>query len=269
MTPSVVCPRRRPLAAALGAVGLLSLCWPALAGAQTALDGPRGAQTALDGPAILQRVDEATNGPRDQSMQARLLLIDKGGSTKERTFEVLQKGSDRRLARFLSPADQKGIAVLSLPGGVIYLYLPAFQKVKRIASHVKNTSFAGTDFTYDDMEAKRYSDHYQAALLRSESAHHVLELRPRKPDESEYGRLVMWVERESFVPVTVEFYDKKDALVRRLTSSGIEKIGGYWIAREREMADLASGHRTRMVLSSIRFDTNLSDDLFSTRYLER
>jgi len=260
---------RRPAALLIAAAMLLAVWLSAAVPVTLSAQAAMGTQTALDGPAILLRVDEATNGPRDQSMQARLLLIDKDGGTKERSFEMLQKGSDRRIARFLSPADQKGIAVLSLPDGVIYLYLPAFKKVKRIASHVKNSSFAGTDFTYDDMEAKRYSEHYTAVLLASEAEHFVLELRPRKPEDSDYGRLVMRVDRQSFVPMSVEFYNKKDAPVRRLSSSGLEKIGAYWIAKEREMTDLLSGHRSRMVLSSVRFDTNLGDDLFSTRYLER
>ena len=54
-----------------------------------------------------------------------------------------------------------------------------------------------------------------------------------------------------------------------MSSGAIERVGAYWVAREREMADLVSGHRSRMVLTSVRFDTNLADELFSIRYLER
>jgi outer membrane lipoprotein-sorting protein len=67
----------------------------------------------------------------------------------------------------------------------------------------------------------------------------------------------------------VEYYDHKGALARRLTSGAVEKIKGYWVAREREMHDLAAGHRSRMVLTNIRFDSGLSDEIFTTRYLER
>jgi hypothetical protein len=56
-----------------------------------------------------------------------------------------------------SPASEAGIAFLSLPDDLMYLYMPAFGRERRIASHVKNQSFAGTDFSYEDMEAREYA----------------------------------------------------------------------------------------------------------------
>lgn len=55
--------------------------------------------------------------------------------------------------RFLSPAD-KGIAFSSHHIRFFYLSLVS-RKTRRIASHVKNTRFAGTDYTYEDLEAKQ------------------------------------------------------------------------------------------------------------------
>jgi len=59
--------------------------------------------------------------------------------------------------RFTAPASQAGIAFLSLPNDVMYMYLPAFGKERRIASSAKNQNFAGTDFSYDDMESVPFS----------------------------------------------------------------------------------------------------------------
>ena len=87
-----------------------------------------GGLSALD---ILNKVDDVTNGARDQKYTMKIILIDKNGNEKSRELLMLQKGRDKRLARFLTPADQRGIAFLSLPGDVQYLYLPAFGKVRR------------------------------------------------------------------------------------------------------------------------------------------
>ena len=173
-----------------------------------------------------------------------------------------------RLSRFLSPADQRGISVLSLPKGLIYLYLPAFKKIKRIASHVKNQRFAGTDFSYEDMEAKEYSEEYTPTLLRSEPGEYVLELIP-KDKTSDYSKHIMWVRKDNFVIAKSEMYNRRGKLFKQLTSGAIEKIDGYWVVREREMKDLLKNHRTRMVLEEIRFDSGLSDELFTTRQLGR
>ena len=222
----------------------------------------------LSAAEILERVDRTISEPEDQEMEATLTLIDDKGNERTRVIEMYQKGADRRLARFTEPADQRGIAVLSLPGGNIYVYLPAYRKVKRIASHVKNSRFAGTDFTYEDMEAKSYAESYEPSLLRTERDHFVLELIP-EDRSSEYSRQIMWVRKDTFVADEIEFYDKAGRACKRLTSSSFEKIDGYWVAREQEMVDLMRNHRTRMIMRDIRFDQGLSEDLFSERQLSR
>ena len=97
--------------------------------------------TQLTATQILEKVDDVINAPKDQDIKIKLILIDKNGKESMREMSMLQKGSDKRLVKFLSPADQRGIAFLSLPNDVMYLYLPAFKKTRRIASHIKNNKF--------------------------------------------------------------------------------------------------------------------------------
>jgi outer membrane lipoprotein-sorting protein len=243
-----------------------------LAAIAVALLAPAATASAEEVPSaveILRRADKVMGAPRDQDTLVTLVLVDKDGNRKERTLRMYQKGADTRMARFLTPADQKGISVLSLPDGSIYLYLPAFQKVKRIASSVKNSSFAGTDFTYEDMEARNYADSYTAELLRTETECWVLQLTPKPGTSGGWARLLMWVRRDNAVPITIEYYDGKGRLERRLTSGRLEQIGGYWVAREREMTDVVKNHRSLMIVDKAVFDSGLSDEIFTTRYLER
>ncbi len=227
------------------------------------------AEDGTTGHEILQKVDIVTNAPGDQTMNMNLVLISKDGTTREREIVMYQKGSDRRMGKFLSPADQKGIAFLSLPDGIMYIYLPAFKKTRRIASHIKNTKFAGTDFTYEDMEAGQYADKYTSEILEHGDGYYVLKLIPKTENQSEYSMLKLWVEDEQFLPTKIEYYDKGNSLYKVMTRDKIEKIEGYWIAKETEMSDLKTGQKTRMILQQIQFDQNLPDNLFTERYLKR
>lgn len=229
---------------------------------------PGGGSAGLTGTDVLRKMDAVMNAPRDQEMTAVMILTDRGGIRKERTLQIFQKGTDRRLARFLSPADQKGIGVLTQPDGSIYLYLPAYRKVRRIAGHVRNSSFAGTDFSYSDMEARRYAEDYDARLLEAGKDRFLLELTPRPAAESEYLRLRMEVKADNFFPLSIEFHDANGP-AKRLSFHGIERQGTYWYSREMVMDDLHSGHQTRMTMREIRFDTGLADAFFSQRTLER
>ncbi len=77
---------------------------------------------------ILSKVDDILNAAKDQTLSTTITLIDKAGKTSTREMNLVQKGSDKRLVKFLSPSDQKGIGFLSLPHDNLTVYLPAFGK---------------------------------------------------------------------------------------------------------------------------------------------
>lgn len=218
---------------------------------------------------ILKKFEAVINAPKDQQMNGKLVLIDSKGNEKERTITMLQKGDDKRLVRFLSPADQRGIGFLGLPDDVQYLYLPAFKKVRRIASHIKNQKFAGTDFTYDDLGTLKYSDDYDPKLVEKTEDEYVLELKPKTGKNKDYSKLKIWVRKDIMFPIKTEFYDKANRLWKTMERIQVEKIDGYWISKEIVMKDLKDQHTSKMQLSEIKLDSSLSENLFTERNLEK
>ncbi len=222
--------------------------------------------TAAD---VLKKVDAVLNAAKDQDLEMRMILIDKNGNEKDREAVMLQKGSEKRMIKFLSPADQKGIAFLDLPDDIMYLYLPAFKKVRRIAAHVKNQKFAGTDFTYDDLSTLNYSEEYDPELVEKSEQHFILELTPKKGIKKDYSKLKMWVLTNNFYPEKIEFFNKSGNLWKRGEWRKIEKENDYWVAREVEFHDIKDDHKTKIVLLEVKFDTGLKDEFFTQRYLKR
>ena len=74
--------------------------------------------------------------------------------------------------------------------------------------------------------------------------------------------------RSAFYPTRTEYYDRGGALCKVMEWREISQVEGYWTAQEVEMHDLKAEHRTVMRTRSS-FDTGLSDDLFTTRFLSR
>ncbi len=218
---------------------------------------------------IVAKADAVVNAPKDQKATMKMVLIDKNGNKKERKAEFLQKGNEKRIMRFIAPADQKGIAFLGLPNDVQYLYMPAFHKVRRIASHVKNTKFAGTDFTYDDLSSFEFAKDYNAKLISQDDKSWILELTPKPGVKKDYGKLKMWVRKDNYYPFKIEYYDKGGNLWKVMERRKIEKIGKYWFSKEMELKDLKEDHKTIMTLENVEFDTGLKDKLFTKRYLKR
>ena len=222
---------------------------------------------AQDANTILKNVDDVMYSPKDMTGKTKIILIDKAGKEKTREANIIQKGTDKRIFRFTAPSSQAGIAVLSLPNDVMYLYMPAFGKERRISSSVKSQKFAGTDFSYDDMEAKPNSEKYIPKLLETEENAYVLELTP-KSKKSSYSKVIMKVHKTDFYPISAEFYDKGNRKIKEGISV-YKKIGNYWNAQEMTMTDLKKKHTTKMIMSDVEYDTGLSDDEFTVRKLKQ
>jgi outer membrane lipoprotein-sorting protein len=235
----------------------------------TANTTSNGGLTALQ---ILTKVD-ALDDAKDQSALVEMILVDKGGKKDKKKMTIKMKDGNKRLIKFLAPADVKGIGFLVLnadtPQEKMYLYLPAFRKIRTIASHVKNQSFQGTDFSYEDIGFSEYAKKYTANLQESVSENiYLLELKPEKKT-SDYSKLVMWVNKENFVPAKVEFYNKQNKLYKVMENSKVEQLGKYYAPTIIKMTDVIKKHSTTMHISELKYDSGLDKSLFTKRYLKR
>lgn len=219
---------------------------------------------AQDASTILKNMDDVMYSPKDMTGKNTIILIDRNGREEVREAAIMQKGNDKRMFRFTSPASQAGIAVLSLPNDVMYMYLPAFGRERRIASSAKNQNFAGTDFSYDDMESVLFSEKYAPKLLKTEGNVFVLELTPK--GRSDYSKIIAHINKTHFYPEVMEYYDRGGNKVKEAKYT-FKKIGDYWNAAEIEMTDLKKNHKTKMQMSDVKYDTGLSDDEFTVRKL--
>jgi len=221
---------------------------------------------AQDANTILEKVDNVMFSAKDMKGKTKIILINKAGNKSEREALLLQKGKDKRLFKFTAPSSQAGIATLSLPNDIMYLYLPSFGKERRISSSVKNQKFAGTDFTYEDMEAVSYSKKYTPKLIKTEGDVYIMELKP-KSVKSQYSKILVKIHKTNYYPTYMDFYDKGNKKIKTATYTYI-KNGKYWNAKEIIMKDLKKGHITKMISSSVQYDTGLTDDDFTIRKLK-
>jgi len=224
---------------------------------------------SLNGNEILQKVEEALNAPQDRVAKVKLTLIDRDGNTKIREIKMWQKGRDKRLIKFLSPVDVKGVGFLVLSDEEMYLWMPAFSRIRRIASHIKHQKFMGTDFSYNDIGKSQYTSYYNAKLIKETERIYLLELTPKPDADVAYSRLVMKVSKENWVPREVGFFDKKLKKIKVMRNEEVEEIDGYWVPTRIVMEDLEENHKTVMELIEVQHNLGLSDKIFTKRYLKR
>lgn len=234
-----------------------------------ALASPLWAQTGYD---IMKRANEKPSG-NDMSAKVTMRIVSKTGAVKTREFSMLslkaRDGSESVLVKFLTPADVRGTAFLTVgaAGGEKsqYIYLPSLKKTTRIAAQDKSKSFMGSDLTYDDFGTRTLED-YGFTLLGEESLEGKAcwKIESKSVDKTAAtSRIVSWVEKESLLVLQADFYDKADKLYKQMKVSSREKISGIWTMKELEMKNLATGGSTSLVFGEVKYDSGLSPSLFS------
>jgi len=220
-----------------------------------------------DASTILANMDKIMFSPKDKSGTIQIILIEKDGSEKVREAAMFQKGPDKKLYRYTKPESQSGIATLSLPGDVMWLYMPAFQNPKKISLLSRSQAFTGTDFSYEDMATTPYSDRFVATIQSTGANDYVLELIPNS-DRSIYSKILLRVDKKNAYPIWMKFYNTQGRMFKEATYT-YEKIGKYWNASEVVMKDLEKNHSTKIKLTNIKFDQGLSDDIFKVENMKQ
>jgi outer membrane lipoprotein-sorting protein len=211
-----------------------------------------------------------------------MLLVDRRGNKKQRFIQRYDKevenGLKRALIVFKEPKDIAGTSLLTweLEGGKDkqWLYLPAQKKMQRIAGHSKKGAFMGTDFTYEDLQPDTI-ENYNYNLLDSEKVDkedcYVIEITPatkEKQKESSYSRRVVWVRKDIVFTVKIEFYDRRDRLLKTQTNHDLINIeGSIWMAKKSLMSNHKKRHKTLMGVKDRKINIFIDDTVFTERFI--
>jgi outer membrane lipoprotein-sorting protein len=222
------------------------------------------------GPELLAKIDHALNCFKDAVFDAKLLVKNEKGEAREYGFSTSQKGT-KRLVRFSSPGDVKGMGVLIEDATTMYVFLPGFQRVRRMGGHVKNQTFMGSDFAADEIATTAFSPIYDGKLVGQDEKNWIVELTQKPGLDLEFPKLKVWTDKNMFQPTKIEDYDKDGKLLKTQERLDYKKDSPeHWQPYHIIMTDHRRGdHKSEIVFTGTKIDGGLSDDLFSVRSLVR
>jgi hypothetical protein len=203
-----------------------------------------------------------------------MVLVGRNGSTRERRFEMKVKRDGelvKTYARFTYPSDVAGtqLVVIDTPNQLDeqLLYLPALKRTSRIAGRARSGSFMGSDFSFEDMELNGdlAGSH---TMVSSDDVAWIIDTIPLKG--SSYGRIRSHVRRADYFPVEVEFFDRKDRPIKRLTVEETRRDGDVITPVRSTMKNLKKGTQTHLEVLEYAIGPDLvPDDYFTTAWMER
>jgi outer membrane lipoprotein-sorting protein len=215
----------------------------------------------------------------DLKVKIHMRLVTRDGKERLRDLTMLRKdlqegGEQKYFICFHQPADVRDMTFMVWKYPVKdddrWLYMPALKLVRRIAADDKRSSFAGSDFTYEDVSGRDLEEDAYA-LVREEDLGgkvcDVLRSTPKTEKSADYGYKLSWIDRTTFLPLKEEYYDRQGNLARVFTAGEVKEVQGFPTIVRRTMANLQTGHRTEVVFEEIKYNLGLADDLFTERYL--
>ncbi len=214
----------------------------------------------------------------DGKARVKMTITNKQGQKRQREFVILRKdvkdgGDQNYFVYFQRPPDVRRMTYLVHKHADVnkdddrWLYMPALDVVNRIAAGDKRTSFVGSDFLYEDVSG-RSLDEDTHELIETTDAVFIVKNVPKKPETVEFSYYNVAIDRKTFVPMKMEFFDKEGKLYRVIESTKVETIQDFPTVTQSVVRDLKTGSKTEMEFSDVKYNIKLKD-VFQERYLRR
>jgi len=239
---------------------------------------------------VMRKVDERDSGDSSIS-DITMVFIDRRDRQRVRNLKLYSKdyGADTKtLSLFESPADIRGTAYLnfdwneSLRDDDSWLYLPALQRVKRLATSDTSDSFLGSDFTYADINGFEidwydYSFVNESEMVDGEDCW-VIEMIPkpefkdRAEEATGYSKMQSWISKEKLVQLRGQYWELRGNRVKFFTSSEVELIEDIWTVKRLQAITTRNDrqeHASVLQINSIDYNVDVADELLTTEAMQR
>lgn len=241
-------------AAAAGAFGVIGL--------------PGTASADEKGDKAIAAVDAAIFKAKTQFFGYEATIKTPDKTDRKLSLEVSIK-NEWRYTEFTAPSDVKGTKVLILSPSQMYVYLPAFKKVRRIASHVTDQGFMGMNFTQDDMSITNYSKMYTGTVASDDGKVVKLVMTAKKDSEAPYAKVEMLIEKARNLPTEIKYFSDTGTHLKTETRTGYTCEKDFCAPGELKMVDhTKSGQSTTLVRKTWKVNIDIPDSRFSKRSLE-
>lgn len=216
----------------------------------------------------------------DGIAEVTMTLVNKKGKERTREFTMLRLdiedgGNQMYYTYFKKPSDVARTSFMvhksSEGNDMRWIYIPAVDLVKPISADDKNSSFVGSDFSYEDVSGRHWTEDVHTLKGEGEEngrAVYIIESVPADEGDNSFGKKISYIDKENFLPLKEEYYNDKGEMYRIFTAEEIKEVDGYTTMTTRKIANLDKGSHTIVAFSSIDYDAGLTDDIFTERYLK-
>ncbi len=216
------------------------------------------------------------------SATINLSITEKNGASRNRTISMTTKsfsgGLEKRMIKFLEPADVRGTAMLVVDNknssDEMWIYLPALKRTRRIVSSEKGKSFMSSEFTNADMSSPTLSDFVNRQVAESGKDNMwIIESIPvneDKEDEYGYSRKISYIDMDNYQVQKMEFYNFDNELYKTIEIKSVHQMPeGKYMIRDMIACNHVTDRQSEIVFRNITEQVKVDDTFFTVQNLER
>ena len=239
------------------------------------------AQDAQDATEIMKKSHLAYYYAADDGVSdVTMTIVDKKGKERVRAFTMFRLdetdgGNQKYYTYFKKPSDVRRMTFMVHKQAdgqdKRWLYVPAVDLIKPISADDKNSSFVGSDFTYEDVSGRLWTEDTHTLVREDKVGERpvwVIESKPVDEDYDGFARKLSFIDQENYLPLREEYYDDKDELIRVFTAETVADADGIPTVTLRKMENVEKGGYTTVAFDEIKYDVGIEDDVFTERYLK-
>lgn len=219
----------------------------------------------ISGKKIMQTVYDQNETHKTQESYIQLSIFDDNNDKKVRYFRSKKKITPEKvriLLKFYRPNSIKGTGLLTVKSRLQqdisqWIYFPAIRQVKKLSANEKNESFMGSDFTYDDIAGRKLNQDNHT-LVKQNKKHYFIRSMPVDED-SLYSKMDIVISKKLFIPLQIQFYDKKGDLLKTLRNKKITIDKNVPTVFLSIMKNNQSGGKTELTIEKNLYGVEISD----------
>jgi hypothetical protein len=184
------------------------------------------------------------------------------------------RGTEYSLIYITAPAKEKG-QVFMKREKEMWNWVPSIDRMIKLPPSMMMQSWMGSDFTNDDLirESSVVLD-YEHSIVGEEEIQGRLcwkiQLIPKPDAAVVWGKIYLWITKEDYLQLKIEFYDEDEFLVSTQILSDIKEMGGRVIPCKLEMIPAEEeGKKTVIEITSADYETEVKESFFSQQNMKR
>lgn len=229
-------------------------------------------KSALEaGTAIAEYAEQYHAGWASSKSKGKMILRDAQGSENVQNLQTwsLESEDSKDGGRSFIVYDEKGTALLThmnrTKNDQQWVWIPGLKRKMRVKASNVSGSFIGSEFAIEDLRSQ-YPEKYEITLLGEEKfeGKDCWKLQ-RVPivKETGYSKHIVWIDKENYLALATEFYDKKGDLLKTLNTHDWTLYNErFWRPSRSSMVNHQTNRSSDMLLNEVELQIGLKKSDF-------